>query len=434
MPPTNSWDTAALIAADKRHVWHPFTPMAEWCAREHEPLVLVRGKGAILWDSEGREYIDGNSSIWTNIHGHNHPHINAAIRRQLERVAHTSFLGFTNPAAIELAKRIVAITPTGPGSRVFFSDDGSTGIEAALRIVQQFWQLKGSGRSEFVSFREGYHGDTAGAASLGANKMFRGGEEAWRFPVRQVSSITELDELPEEDVAAVVIEPLVQGAAGMRPWPARTLSALRAWCDRTGTLLIADEVLTGFGRTGKMFGCEHENVKPDMIVFGKALTGGYLPLALTVVTKEIFEPFLGGTGARATLFYGHSYSGNALGCAAALASLEVFEQENVLALLQDKIHLLGEELGQFSALPRVREVRQCGLISAIELAEGNAREVCLAARKDGLLTRPIRNNIIFLPPLCITEAQLRQALAAITAAIKETCDAHSVVGAGESLQ
>ncbi|HEV3409010.1 MAG TPA: aminotransferase class III-fold pyridoxal phosphate-dependent enzyme, partial [Chthoniobacterales bacterium] len=235
----SEWDTAALREADKRCVWHPFTKMAEWCAPEHEPLVLVRGEGAWLRDSEGRRYLDGNSSIWTNIHGHNHPHINAAIRRQLERVAHTSFLGFTNPVAIKLAERIVAISPTGVGSRVFFSDDGSTGIEAALRIVRQFWELQGSSRTEFVAFREGYHGDTAGAASLGADAMFRGGSGPWRFPVRQVSSIAELDALGS-GIAAVVIEPLVQGAAGMKLWPAGTLRALREWCDRTATLLIAD--------------------------------------------------------------------------------------------------------------------------------------------------------------------------------------------------
>ncbi len=362
MPSKSEWDTAALIAADKRCVWHPFTPMGEWCAPDYEPLVLVRGQGALLWDSEGREYIDGNSSIWTNIHGHNHPHINAAIRRQLDRVAHTSFLGFTNPAAIELAEAIVGLFPPDSISRVFFSDDGSTGMEVALRIAEQFWRLKGEPRTQFVAFRGGYHGDTAGAASLGASAMFNG-PAGWQFPARQIDSVEELEALPPSEaaqVAAVVIEPLVQGAAGMRLWPTGTLRAVRRWCDEQGTLLIADEVLTGFGRTGTMFASEQEEVIPDLIILGKALTGGYLPLAITGVKEEVFLPFLGLGGDRATLFYGHSYTGNALACAAAKASLELFKADDVLAQLQPKIRLLAAELAslaQVSACPRDPTVR-----------------------------------------------------------------------------
>ena len=412
------WDTAALVAADKRCVWHPFTNMAGWCASGHEPLVLVRGEGAWLWDSEGRRYLDGNSSIWTNIHGHNHPHINAAIREQLDRVAHTSFLGFTNPAAIELAERIVAISPVGQNARVFFSDDGSTGMEVALRIVEQFWRLQGQPRREFIAFRDAYHGDTAGAASLGACAMFGLEAGEWRPPVRQVASIADLSRIGER-AAALVIEPLVQGAAGMKLWPKDTLRAVREFCDRTGTLLIADEVLTGFGRTGKMFACEHEQVRSDIIVLGKALTGGYLPLALTVIAERIFEPFRNRFGSEATLFYGHSYTGNALGCAAALASLEVFERENVLEALSSKIRLLQDELARLEDHPAVKQVRQSGFVSAIELREGDARDVCLAARQGGLLTRSIRESIIFMPPFCITEAEIRQGIAAIEGALDQ---------------
>ena len=425
MPGKNNWDTAALVAADKKHVWHPFTAMGEWCAPDHEPLVLAEGKGALLWDSEGREYIDGNSSIWTNIHGHNHPRINAAIRRQLERVAHTSFLGFTNPPAIELAKAVVQLFPPGTLSRVFFSDDGSTGMEVALRIVEQYWRLKGVPRTEFVAFRGAYHGDTAGAASLGAARMFSGVPASWNFPARQVGSIAELEALTEPAaVAAVVIEPMVQGAAGMRLWPTGTLAALREWCDRTGTLLIADEVLTGFGRTGRMFACEHEGVIPDVMVLGKALTGGYLTLALTVVREEMFRRFCGEPKPQTTLFYGHSYTGNALGCAAALASLEIFNEEQVLAGLAPKIALLTSELDGLRALGAVREVRQIGFIAAVELASTEAdlaAKVCIAARKHGLLTRPIRNVVVLMPPYCITEAQLKQAVQAISHAIVEVC-------------
>ena len=426
MPSKSEWDTAALIAADKRFVWHPFTPMGEWCAPDHEPLVLVRGQGALLWDSEGREYIDGNSSIWTNIHGHNHPHINAAIRRQLDRVAHTSFLGFTNPAAIELAEAIVGLFPPDSISRVFFSDDGSTGMEVALRIAEQFWRLKREPRTQFVAFRGGYHGDTAGAASLGASAMFNG-PAGWQFPARQIDSVEELEALlPSEaaQVAAVVIEPLVQGAAGMRLWPTGTLHAVRRWCDEQGTLLIADEVLTAFGRTGTMFASEQEEVIPDIIILGKALTGGYLPLAITGVKEEVFLPFLGFGGDRTTLFYGHSYTGNALACAAAKASLELFKTDDVLSQLQPKIRLLAAELALLAQVSHVREIRQCGFIAAIELepAPGWARTgkaVCEAARKCGLLTRPIRDSVVLMPPFCITEAQLRHTAAAIRTAISE---------------
>ena len=435
MPRTNDWDTAGLIAADKKHVWHPFTAMGEWCAPEHEPLVLVEGKGALLWDSQGREYIDGNSSIWTNIHGHNHPHINAAIHRQLERVAHTSFLGFTNPAAIELAKAVVDLFPPATLSRLFFSDDGSTGMEVALRIVEQFWRLKRTPRTQFVAFCGGYHGDTLGAASLGAARMFGGRPSSWSFPARQVASLAELDQFSQPaDVAAVVIEPLVQGAAGMRLWPAGTLAGVRRWCNAAGALLIADEVLTGFGRTGRMFACEHEEVTADVVILGKGLTGGYLPLALTVVREEVFQPFLRFPKEQTTLFYGHSYTGNAVACAAALASLEIFENEQVLAGLRRKIELLRSELAALGEMPAVAEVRQIGFIAAIELDPAAvdataplppdlAAAVCLAARRHGLLTRPIRNSIILMPPFCITEKQLKHAVAAIRAAIEEVCTA-----------
>ncbi len=423
----NDWNTEDLVAADKKYLWHPFTSMHHWCAPEHEPLVLVEGHGALLRDSRGREYIDGNSSIWTNIHGHNHPHINAAIRRQLDLVAHTSFLGCTNPPAIELARSIVKLFPPNTLSRVFFSDDGSTGIEVALRMAEQYWRLQDSQRHRFIAFKNAYHGDTAGAASLGAAAMFRKGVSNWNFPALQISSVTELETIsPEEasQIAAVVIEPMVQGAAGIRVWPAGTLTAVRNWCDRSGALLLADEVLTGFGRTGKMFACEHENAIPDIVVLAKALTGGYLPLAITLVTEQIFSVF---SGENKTLYYGHSYTGNALACAAASASLEIFEKEHVLAALAGKIDALRSELAPLRQLPWVEDVRHCGFIAAVELqADQDATlgaAVCLAARRHGLLTRPIRNVVVLMPPFCITPAQLRQAVQAIASAIAEVCGA-----------
>ena len=436
----SDWNTADLAAADKQYVWHPFTPLADWCAPDHEPLVLVEGNGALLRDSRGREYIDGNSSIWTNIHGHNHPKINAAIRQQLERVAHTSFLGFTNPPAIELARRLVRLFPEGNFSRVFFSDDGSTGIEVALRIVRQYWELRGSGRKLFVAFRDAYHGDTAGAASLGAATMFGTGQGSWNFPVLQVSSVEELASLTPNDVdeiAAVVIEPLVQGAAGMKLWPAGTLSAVRRWCDAAGTLLIVDEVLTGFGRTGKMFACEHEDVAPDILVLGKALTGGYVPLSATLITEEVCLPFCAESKPDNTLFYGHSYTGNPLACASALASLNIFTDEDVLESLREKIGWLRAGLAEVAEMSAVAEVRQCGFIGATELHDVKGgtwpssvgAKVCESARRHGLLTRPIRNVIVLMPPYCITRDQFRQAIGALSAAILEVCETRAALPA-----
>jgi adenosylmethionine-8-amino-7-oxononanoate aminotransferase len=425
----NEWNTEELVAADKRFVWHPFTDMREWCAPEHEPPILVEGHGAMLRDSRGREYIDGNSSIWTNIHGHNHPHINAAIRRQLDRVAHTSFLGFSNPAAVELAQAIAALFPDSSLSRVFFSDDGSTGIEVALRIADQYWRLRHSRRHHFIAFQNGYHGDTAGAASLGAAAMFQIGSTRWNFPAMQVPNIRALEALAPAEIAkiaAVVIEPLIQGAAGMRLWPPGTLRAVREWCSRTETLLIVDEVMTGFGRTGRMFASEHESVIPDMMVMAKGLSGGYLPLAITLISEQIFSAFDGSIPEGRALAYGHSYTGNALACAAAKASLEIFECERVLEALQPKIQHLGLALADLKKLSGVKEVRQCGFIAGIELEESpNSLQpslgaaVCIEARRRGLLTRPLGNVIVLMPPLCITMDQLTKAAEALHLSIAE---------------
>jgi adenosylmethionine-8-amino-7-oxononanoate aminotransferase len=421
------WNTGELVDWDKDYVWHPFTNMREWCASQHEPLVLVEGRGALLRDSCGREYIDGNSSIWTNIHGHNHPHINDAVCRQLGRVAHTSFLGFTNPPAIELAHAIVNLFPKNSLSRVFYSDDGSTGIEVALRIADQYWRLRNSRKHQFIAFKSGYHGDTAGAASLGAAAMFQISHSHWNFPAIQVPNVAALEALSPAEVAkvaAVVMEPLVQGAAGMRLWPAGTLRAVREWCDRTDTLLIADEVMTGFGRTGRMFAIEQEEVIPDMMVLAKGLSGGYLPLAITLISEKLFLAFDGSVAEGKALAYGHSYTGNALACAAAKASLEVFQNDGVLEALQPKIEHLGSMLAGLGNLPGVAEVRQCGFIVGIELKgshEGTstsfAAEVCIEARQYGLLTRPIRDVVVLMPPLCITSNQLAQAVEALRAAI-----------------
>lgn len=430
-----------LAHLDKAHLWHPFTPMREWCAEEHEPLILVDGKGCTLRDQHGREYLDGNSSIWTNIHGHRHPTITAAIQEQAGRIAHTSFLGFTNPPAIQLAKELVDLFPDGKLSRVFYSDDGSTAIEVAVRMALQFWRQTGLPRRDtIIAFDRAYHGDTLGAASLGGIPIFKGDADTFGYRVLRVASLDALDHLTADDrtrIAAVIIEPLIQGAAGMRLWPSGMLRALDGWCRETDVFLILDEVMTGFGRTGKMFACEHEGVVPDFIALAKGLTGGYLPLAATLTTERVFDAFL---GEGKTFFYGHSYCGSQLGCAAALASLRVFREERVLESLPRKIKLLESLLSDLASLPQVKEVRQCGLIAAIEIAEETHEtsaaadsmqwqgsslplgpRICLAARRHGLLTRPILNSVVLMPPLCVTDNEMHAMTDALRQAIGEVC-------------
>lgn len=414
--------TARVRALDKKFNWHPFTPMEAWCAPEFEPLVIVRGQGPYLFDSEGNRYLDGNSSIWVNIHGHGHPRLNAAIAGQLERIAHSSFLGFTHPLAGELAARLCGLFSNGTGeklTRVFFGDNGSTAIEVALKISAQFWMQNGQPqRTRFVSFTEAYHGDTMGAASLGGNALFHERFRVHHFPVTHVRSVAELNELPQSEIAAVVVEPLIQGVAGMRPWPAGMLTELRAWTAACGIHLILDEVMTGFGRTGKMFACQHENVVPDFLCLAKGLTGGYLPMSATLMPERIFEGFLGEP--ERAVYYGHSYTANPLGCAAALASLDVFEEEKTLAALQPKIAILQDELATLArGNPGIKATKQCGFIAGIDVSSGAGAKVCLAARKYGLLTRPIRDTVVLMLPLCVTGAQIREAIAAIASAASE---------------
>jgi adenosylmethionine---8-amino-7-oxononanoate aminotransferase len=422
-----------LIAAEKRHLWHPFTQMKAWCAPDHDPVVLVEGSGAILRDSQGREYIDGNSSIWTNIHGHHHPAIHAAIKRQLDKVAHVSFLGSTNVPAIELAEKLAACFPAQTLTRIFYSDDGSTAVEVALKMALQYWQLCGRpAKTRFVAFENAYHGDTTGASSLGGVGTFTSRFSAIHFPVERVANADVLSTLDPDQLAAVIIEPLVQGAAGIRLWPKGMLKVLRAWCDAHDVLLVFDEVLTAFGRTGRLFACEHEGVLPDFLCLAKGLTGGCLPLAATLTTERVYDAFLGEYHELKTFFYGHSYCGNPLGCAAALASLKIFQEESTLETLRAKILLLGELLDGLRDLPNVGEIRRCGFIAGIEIRrdsgdpfpwqEQTGARVCVAARKHGLLTRPILDTIVLIPPLCTTLGQLERATDAIRHAIGEVCE------------
>ena len=420
---------ASTVELDRGFLWHPFTQMQDWCASD--PLVLVEGLGASLRDELGRWYLDGNSSIWTNLHGHRNARLDAALQRQLGRFAHASFLGFTHQPAAALAAALCALWPPGTLERVFFSDNGSTAIEVALKMAVQFWQLDGKPhRRTFVAFGGAYHGDTLGAASLGGVAAFTDRFADWQFPVERVQSAEALENLPAESIAGVVIEPLVQGANQIRVWPPGLLAQVRAWCDRAGTFLIADEVLTGFGRTGTMFACEQEGVVPDFVAVAKGLTGGYMPLAATLTTGRVFNAFLGGP--ERTFYYGHSYCGHALACAVALENLAIFREERVLERLQGQILLLEGLLDtRLRPSPFVYEIRQCGFVAGIEVRQPGGipfaaglrmgAKVCLAAREFGLLTRPVLDTLVLMLPYCVTDAEMEAAVGALAAAIEACC-------------
>lgn len=429
-------ELARLTAWDKNHAWHPFTQMSDWMAADHQPLFITGGEGAWLTAHDGRRYLDGNSTIWTNVHGHRHPVLDAALREQLGKIAHVSALGFSNEPATRLARALVELWPEGTLSRVFFSDDGSTAIECAVKMALQYHQLTGSpGRTGFAAFRNAYHGDTMAAATLGGIGVFADRFRRFGLETRHFDGMAELEAAGAEyagTLAAVIVEPMVQGSAGMQLWPTGMLAALRAWCDAHGVLLICDEVMTGFGRTGRMFACEHDSVIPDFLCLAKGLTGGYMPLAATLTKERIFAAFLGKYEELKTFFYGHSYTGNPLACAVALASLEVFRQERTLTHLPAKAERLSRELAWLRAEhpDRIGAVRQCGLIAGIDLMrdaaagvphdwrEQTGARVCLAAREAGLLTRPIRDTLVLMPPLCITGEEIALAVRALSHGIR----------------
>ena len=422
---------------DKRYLWHPFTPMSAWCAPEHEPMVITQAKGCELFDDKGNKYLDGNSSIWTNIHGHNHPRIKEAIRAQLEELEHTSFLGTTHPAAIQLGQELVGQFPEGTLSKVFFSDNGSTAVESALRMALQYWSQNGRPERDLIlAFDSAYHGDTLGAASLGGISLFKGSANHFGYAVKRISSAMDLVKLsPEEErrVAAVIIEPLMQGAAGMRVWPKGMLRQIAEWRKQKDTFLILDEVMTAFGRTGTLFACEQEEVIPDFLCCAKGITGGYLPLAATLTTQRVFDGFLGDPSEGRTFYYGHSYTANPLGCAAALASLAIFREENVLEKLAGKIEAFTGLLATLESLSHVKEIRQCGFIAGIELVADKSAQtsyaphlltgakVCREARHHGLLTRPIGDTLVLMPPLSVTQDELTRMVTALRKAIVEIC-------------
>ena len=428
---------ADLVAGDRDCLWHPFTQQRGWAGEE--PVIIERAEGTDLIDTEGRRYIDGVSSLWCNVHGHRHPVIDAAVRDQLDRVAHSTMLGLTHPGAIRLAERLVDIAPTGL-TRCFYSDSGSTAAEIALKMAFQYWAQRGgehARRTRFVSLRDAYHGDTIGSVSAVGIDLFHATYRPLLFDTLKaepgdISDMERLFASHHGEIAAVIMEPLVQGAAGMLVHPPGYLRAVRELCDRHGALLICDEVATGFGRTGRMFACEHEDVAPDLLCIAKGITGGYLPLAATLATEEIYEGFLGEHAEFRSFFHGHTYTGNPLACAAGLATLDVFEQEHTLERLQPKIELLGELLDEVAALPAVAEVRRLGFMSGIQLVDyalelRMGHRVTLEARRLGAIVRPLGDTVILMPPLAISEGDLRR-LVAITSEAIATAISHDAGG------
>jgi adenosylmethionine-8-amino-7-oxononanoate aminotransferase len=438
---------------DKRHLWHPFTRMADWL--EGEPLVVERAEGVYLYDGDGVRYLDAVASLWANVHGHRHPAIDGAVRDQLERVAHTTLLGLTNAPAVELASRLVEIAPAGLG-RVFYSGDGASAVEAALKISYQYWRDKGGrfrDKRRFMSFANGYHGDTLGAVGVGGIELFHSAywdllspsirlpyAHCYRchlglsYPSCGLECARKIEPYFRDhagETAAVIVEPKVQGAAGIVVAPDGFMRALRDLCTRYGVHLIADEVATGFGRTGTMFACEHDGVSPDLMCLGKGITGGYMALSATLATEEIFEGFTDGSSGAGTFFHGHTYSGNPLACAAGLASLAVFEREEVLERAPDKIRHLEMGLDGLRDLPAVGDVRQAGLMAGVELVSDKASKtpfaesarvgtrVTAAMRSRGVISRPLGDVLTLVPPLAVTKEDLDLAVGAMRDSILE---------------
>ena len=429
---------------DREIVWHPFTQMAEY-----EPLLIERAEGCTLYDIHGNAYLDGVASLWCNVHGHRHPRLDAAIREQLSRVAHTTALGASNSTTVKLAKRLVDLAPEGL-NHIYFSDDGSTAVEVALKQALQYWRQRPEPRHEktrYAALASAYHGDTLGSVSVGGVARFHAMFEPLLFDVLRIpapdmyrlpqgvtpetacdyylSLLAQQFEQHHHELAAIVVEPLVQGAAGMVVHPEGYLRGVRELCTKYDVLMIADEVAVGFGRTGTMFACEQEGVSPDFLCLAKGITAGYMPLAATLTTTEIWNAFLGSYAESKSFFHGHTYAGNPLAAAVGLASLDVFEEEQTLQRLPEKVARLQERLAQLAKLPVVGDVRQKGLLAGIELVRDRAtREpfpweekrginVCLHARQRGVLLRPLGNVLVVMPPLAVSLAELDQIMDAI---------------------
>ena len=460
-----------LHAWDKDHVWHAFTQMAEY-----EPLLIERGEGVYLFDTEGNRYIDGSSSMWCNVHGHRHPRLDAAVHKQLDKIAHTTNLGLSNPTTTLLAKRLVEITPE-PLAKVFFSSDGSSATEAALKMAFQYWQqslpLQGDipqqpaqHRTRFVSLGEAYHGDTLGAIGVGGVDRFTSifrplTFEAIRVPTPGMTAsmsptadggprsdpssskttaaeaLSYLDQLFKQEgnsIAALIMEPLVQAAGGILVHPPGFLKAVRDLTHRHDILLILDEIAVGFGRTGTMFACEQEDVSPDILCLGKGLTAGYLPMAATITTEKVWENFLGSHKDGRAFYHGHTFGGNPLAAAVALESLNIFQEERLLETLRERIEQLQHLVKKIAQLPHIGDTRQCGLVAGIDLVAdkqtGHAypwenamgTRTCLAARQHGALLRQLGDTVVIMPPLSISSSELTELLDAVESAIRQTTE------------
>ncbi|MBF0320717.1 MAG: adenosylmethionine--8-amino-7-oxononanoate transaminase [Nitrospirae bacterium] len=439
-------DYRGLGALDKKYVWHPFTQMKEWT--EGATLVIEEGLGCFIKDTRGRWYLDGVSSLWVNIFGHRKKEIDEAVKRQLDRIAHSTLLGLANEPSVLLAEKLVRLLRESfkgekrhQLTKVFYSDNGSTAVEVALKMAFQYWIHKGiTGRNTFVSLNRAYHGDTIGAVSAGGIEIFHGTFRHLLFKTFKAPSpycyrcelglhrtscgmdcLHEMEKIltgHATEIAAVVIEPKVQAAGGMITAPEGFLRGVRRLCDKYGVILIADEVATGFGRTGEMFACCTEGVVPDIICLSKGLTGGYLPLAVTVATEEIYNAFLGEYGQLKTFFHGHSYTGNPLGCAAALAVIDLFEKEGTLQQLKPKIEILHEWLKRILRYRHVGDTRGAGLMAAVEIVKNKeTREpypfedkigwrIVLDVRGKGVFLRPLGDCIVIMPPLAISPENL----------------------------
>jgi adenosylmethionine-8-amino-7-oxononanoate aminotransferase len=431
-----------LSEEDRRYVWHPFTQMQDWM--HEDPVIIERAEGVELVDVEGRKYLDGVSSLWTNVHGHCVPELDEALRGQIGKIAHSTLLGLSSIPSIDLAKKLVTCTPPGL-DKVFYSDSGSTAVEVALKMAFQHRQQAGgyeSKKTRFACLENAYHGDTIGAVSVGGIGLFHAmykpllfesislpSPYCYRCPLHLERSscdmacaerACEIISRHSDELAGVVMEPLVQGAAGMIVQPDGFLGKVAAACREHDVSLILDEVATGFGRTGKLFACEHEGITPDLLALAKGLTGGYLPLAATLASNCIFEGFLGTYESKRTFFHGHTYTGNPLACAVALASLERFESANLLEHVSDRAGELSGLLEEFTGLPHVGDVRQRGLMAGIELVkEVSTREpfepglrvghrVIVAARRRGAILRPLGDVLVVMPPLAITSVDLEK--------------------------
>jgi adenosylmethionine-8-amino-7-oxononanoate transaminase len=454
-----------LEHCDKNLIWHPFTQMKYY--EKEKPLIIESGKGSFLKDIYGNEYIDGVSSLWVNIHGHRKEEIDNAIIKQIKKISHSTLLGLANVPSIGLAKELLKIIPSNL-KKVFYSDNGSTAVEIALKIAFQYWQNKGfKNKTKFISLQNAYHGDTIGSVSVGGIGLFHKKFGPFLFSTYKspsyycyrckfisaqkrkevkfqkspffidkpscnwecIEKAKEIIKKNNNKIAGFIMEPLVQGAGGIIVSSRGYLTEISKLCKKYNVLLILDEVATGFGRTGKMFACEHENVKPDILALAKGITGGYLPLSVTLSTEGIYKAFLGKYEEEKTFFHGHSYTGNQLACSAAIANLQIFEKEKTIKKLQEKIKILHQELSEFVNMKYVGNIRQCGFMAAIELVKDNKKmlpleketviRLCYKAREYGLIIRPLGNVIVIMPPLSISIKDLKKMLYVIKIVLEE---------------